>query len=57
MTAVSGDGLDGGYKSAVLQFVSFERREDTSDCTNNLNCTASTSAVTSCVTGFVVLVR
>ena len=37
MTAVSGDGLDGGYKSAVLQFVSFERREDTPDRTSNLN--------------------
>ena len=29
MTAVTGDGLDGRYKSAVLQFISFERREDT----------------------------
>ena len=37
MTAVTGDGLDGRYKSAVLQFVSFERREDTPDRTSNLN--------------------
>ena len=36
MTAVTGDGLDGRYKSAVLQFVSFERREDTPDRTSNL---------------------
>ena len=36
-TAVTGDWLDGGYKSAALQFFYFERREDTPDRTSNLN--------------------
>ena len=54
-TAVTRDRLDGGYKSVALELVAFERREDTISI--GAPCTASTSAVTLCVTGFVVLVR
>ena len=35
-TAVAGVRLNGGYKSAALQFNSFERREDTPDRNSNL---------------------
>ena len=35
-TAVAGVRLNGGNKSAALQFDSFERREDTPDRSSNL---------------------
>ena len=56
-TAVTGVGVNGEYKSAALQFVSFDRREDAPESTGNLNRRSLLGKYIFRATGYVVLVR